>query len=258
MWLLPDCVVADRKSMSSNGRSSVVEVGKVWARLLQYGSPKLAGVPSRVQRDADLERINRLATEMRGVLRTDPTSAAKYSDYRLWIPFNACRIGALALHTSPAKRILDIGCGPGYFLAAGRACGHDCYGIDAPANVLTDTERRSYSELLAALACGDKVAPLLIERYVPMALQQSDYDLITAFWICFNRHRQADEWGMEEWSFFLDDASRHLRPGGVLHLELNANPERYGKLEFYDERTLDFFRSKGTADRGLVRIQKQE
>jgi SAM-dependent methyltransferase len=211
-----------------------------------------------VQRDANLQRIGSLAHEMRDTLRTDPTSAAKYSDYRLWIPFNVCRIGALALHTSPAKRILDIGCGPGYFLAAGRVCGHDCYGIDASATVLTEIERRVYSELLAALACDRKVAPLLIERYVPMSLQQSGYDLITAFWICFNRHRQADEWGVDEWAFFVDDARRHLRPGGLLHLELNANPERYGKLEFYDQKTLDFFRSQGTADRGVVRIRKQE
>lgn len=243
--------------MSSNGRSSIVERGKVWARLLQYGSPTLAGVPSRVERNADLKRIERLAAEMRETLRTDPTSAAKYSDYRLWIPFNACRIGALSLHKSSPKRILDIGCGPGFFLAAGGVCGHDCYGIDAPPNILTDIERRSYSELLASLGCDQRVAPLLIERYVPMTLQQTGYDLITAFWICFNRHRQADEWGVEEWKFFVDDACRHLRPDGILHLELNANQERYGALEFYDEKTLDFFRSKGTANRGVVRIRKQ-
>jgi SAM-dependent methyltransferase len=243
--------------MNPDRSRNFVEVGKVWARLLQYGSPKLAAVPARVKRQADLGRIRRLGEQMRDTLHRDPTSAAKYSDYRFWIPFNACRIGALSLHNSPAKRILDIGCGPGYFLASSRACGHDPYGIDAPATILTDIEQRVYSEMLAALACSTKVAPLLIERYVPMKLQQSEYDLITAFWICFNRHRQHDEWGVEDWAFFVDDAFRHLRPGGVLHLELNANPERYGNLQFSDEKTLSFFRSKGAVDRGVVRIRKE-
>ena len=106
------------------------------------------------------------------------------------------------------------------------------------------------------MGCNGNVAPLLIERYTPMALRQSDYDLITAFWICFNRHRQPDEWGVDEWKFFVDDGLRYLRKGGVLHLEINANPERYGPLEFYDPEMLKYFQSIGTVNRGMVRIPK--
>jgi SAM-dependent methyltransferase len=242
--------------MTQKARAGVGEIAKMWARLLQQGSLRLAGVPGRVESSADLRRINQLAVEMAGTLQRDPTSAAKYADYRLWVPFNACRVGALGLQNSSPQRLLDIGCGPGYFLAACRACGHDVYGIDAPENILTPTERRVYSELLGALALQDCVAPLLIERYIPMALRQTGYDLITAFWICFNRHRQPDEWSAEEWKFFVNDALQHLRPQGVLHLELNANPERYGAAEFYDAATLEYFRSVGTVERGLVRIRK--
>lgn len=244
--------------MTQRARAGVVELAKVWMRLLQAGSLKGAGLPARIERSADLGRINRLASEMAETLRKDPFSAAKYSDYRFWIPFNATRVAALRLQDAPPKRMLDIGCGPGYFLAACRACGHDVYGIDAPDNILTAIERRSYSELLGALALQDRVAPLLIQRYTPMQLRQTDYDLITAFWICFNCHRQPDEWGVEEWKFFVDDALQHLRPNGVLHLELNANPERYGELEFYDTATRDFFRSVGSVHRGLVRIRKDK
>ena len=193
---------------------------------------------------------------MKEALEREPASAAKYTNYRLWVPFNVCRVGALALHKSSRKRILDIGCGPGYFLAGARECGHDCYGVDAPDSILTDIEKRVYSELLAALRCDDKVSPLLIERYVPMSLPQTGYDLITAYWICFNRHRQPDEWGADEWRYFISDAMGHLRDGGVIHLELNAHAERYGPLEFYDQPTLDFFRSLGSVQRGVVRIRK--
>jgi SAM-dependent methyltransferase len=242
--------------MAQGSPDGILDIAKVWARLLKYGSSTLAGIPARVQRGADLARIEGLRHEMAETVRRDPTSAAKYANHRFWIPFNACRIGYLSLHKSRPLRILDIGCGPGYFLAASRVCGHECYGIDAPAGVLTQTEQRVYGELLAALGCNGDVSPLLIERYVPMSLPQTGYDLISAFWICFNRHRQPDEWGVEEWRFFLDDALGHLRPGGTLHLELNANPDRYGNLQFYDQATLDYFRNIGSAERGVVRIRR--
>ena len=60
---------------------------------------------------------------MAPVVERDPTSAAKYADYDQWVPFNVARVGALGLHHSKPQRMLDIGCGPGYFLAAatGRA-----------------------------------------------------------------------------------------------------------------------------------------
>jgi len=169
------------------------------------------------------------------------------------------RIGSFGFHDSRPLRILDIGCGPGYFLACARLCGHEAYGIDAPSNILSDVENRTYSELLAALRISSFVSPLLIKRYVPLASPLRDLDFITAFWICFNGHRQKDEWGADEWRFFVNDALSHLRPRGILHLELNANPERYGPLKkWYDNPTLDFFRSVGTVDRNVVRIHKSQ
>lgn len=109
---------------------------------------------------------------------------------------------------------------------------------------------------MGALRCSDVVSPLLIERYVPMTVPLRDLDLITAFWICFNRHRQPDGWGVSEWRFFVGDALSHLREGGLLHLELNEDPERYGRRQWYDQQTLDFFRSAGSVEGGVVRIPK--
>jgi SAM-dependent methyltransferase len=242
--------------VSPGSASRTFRIAKIWARIGQYVSIRLCRLPSRICQNADLERIRKLDREMASVLEHDPACAAKYADYGFWIPFNVARVGALSLHTSAPLRILDIGCGPGYFLAAARACGHQCYGIDAPANVLSGVEKRVYGEMLPALGCDRYVSPLLIERFVPMSLPYRDLDAIAAFWICFNRHRQPDEWGVSEWRFFVDDAMSHLRIGGFLHLELNSHPELYRSLVWYDQKTLDFFHAVGTVERGVVRIVK--
>ncbi|HUI83758.1 MAG TPA: class I SAM-dependent methyltransferase [Candidatus Binatia bacterium] len=242
--------------LSRNSAERHLELVRTWAHLGRYRSLALCRLPARIRERADLPRIARLGAEMADARRADPACAAKYADYRFWIPFNVARIGALSLHRSPPLRILDIGCGPGYFLAAALACGHECHGVDAPPAALTSVEARVYGEMLAALSCASRVSPLLIERFVPMSLPFRDLDLITAFWICFNRHQQPDEWGASEWRFFVDDATSHLRDGGTLHLELNSNPQRYGRLEWYDTDTLDFFRSVGAVERNVVRITK--
>jgi SAM-dependent methyltransferase len=233
-----------------------LQLAKTWARIFQYGSLALCRLPARVCANSDIARIEKLGREMAGVIERDPTCAAKYTDYHLWIPFNVARIGALAFQKSPPLRILDIGCGPGYFMAAANACGHDSYGLDAPASIMSDVESTVYSELLAALSCDRRVSPVLIERFVPMPVPLRDLDVITAFWICFNRHRQPDEWGVREWQFFVGDAMSHLRDGGVLHLELNSNPERYHSLQWFDQETLQFFQSVGSVQQGTVRIVK--
>lgn len=248
--------VIARSMLSSRPLEGKWRTAKEWARVARHGSLSLCRIPGRICETADLARIDALATEMKPVLEREPTSAAKYADYGYWIPFNVGRAGALSLHDSSPLRILDIGCGPGYFLAAARACGHQCFGIDAPAAILSAVEQRVYSEMLAALSLTERVSPLLIERFAAMDLPHRDLDLITAFWICFNCHRRPDEWSVSEWQFFVEDALSHLNPGGVLHLEINANPERYGSLQFYDAATLAFFRSRGTVKGAIVRIRK--
>jgi SAM-dependent methyltransferase len=203
-----------------------------------------------------MERIHALRRKMRPAYRADPTSAAKYADHRFWLLLNLERAARLGLHASPELRVMDLGCGPGYFMAAARVLGHDCRGVDVPESWFTPVEREVYAELLGALKCGPHVSSLLIERFVPLPFEAAQFDLITAFWICFNRHRQPDEWGVDEWRFFVDDALRRLREGGRLFLELNEHPERYGELRWYDAATRAYFHSVGTVDRNCVTITR--
>jgi SAM-dependent methyltransferase len=223
-------------------------------RLRLSGSPKLVTACDHIVNNADIPSVERLRARMAGVLRSDRVSAAKYTDYEYWLPFNVQRVADLGLHTSPGMKILDIGAGPGYFLAAARAFGHDAFGVDVPESFFTDVERRVYSELLAAFGNAARVSPLLIESFVPLPYDRGSFDLISAFWICFNRHRLPGEWGADEWRFFVEDARRVLRPGGRLYLELNQHSERYGTLAFYDAATRAYFESVGTVEGARISI----
>ena len=233
-----------------------LDVGKAWAGPVLRGSPEVVGIARRMWASTDRARLDGLREEMREAVDREPTCAAKYADYRYWIPFNAERVAALGLHGAMPLRILDIGCGPGYFLSAARACGHSVNGVDIPSEMMTVVEQRAYGELLAAQSLTDRVSPLLVNPFEPLPLETGGYDLITAFWICFNRHRQPQEWGAREWSFFLDDARSRLRSGGTLHLELNEHPERYGDLRSYDAETLAVFTRAGVVKGNVVRIAR--
>jgi SAM-dependent methyltransferase len=229
-----------------------METLKLALKLRRVGAPALGEAVRKVEAAADSVSIARLRRKMDPIHRAGPASAAKYANSRYWLLFNALRAAELGLHRAPSLRILDLGSGPGYFLAVARALGHDCRGVDAPNSHLTEVEREVYSELTAALRCRDSVRPLLIEPFTPLPFRDPPFDLITAFWICFNRHRQPDEWGLREWRYFVEDAFSCLRPGGKIVLDLNAHPERYGDLRYFDPSTRDYFLSMGQVNQGRV------
>ena len=183
-----------------------------------YRSRRLNSAYSTVERSADMKRIEQLKREVASIYAQDRFSAAKYADFPSWLLRNIHRTSQLGLHEGPSLRILDIGCGPGYFISAARALGHDCEGIDVP-------------------DCWDK-----------------QYDLITAFLVCFNRHDKPDQWGVPEWRFFVEDALHRMPAGGRLSLGMNENPKRFGKLAFYDDKLLAYFQSVGTVDGARITI----
>ena len=51
------------------------------------------------------------------------------------------------------------------------------------------------------------------------------FDVVTGFMVCFNGHRTDHLWKVSEWSFFLDDITARMSPGGVICLELNRELE---------------------------------
>jgi SAM-dependent methyltransferase len=136
----------------------------------------------------------------------------KYLDLDRWIDINIRRVRRLDLDFGPPKRILDLGCGAGYFAYIAQLLGHNVMGLDvADVPMFADM-----TELF-----GIQRAIWRIEPFVPLPDLKRKFDLITAFMICFNNHKHADLWGMPEWNFFLDDVAKHLTPGGRVWLELN-------------------------------------
>ena len=61
----------------------------------------------------------------------DFVSPKKYLDLQSWMRTNVKRIRDLRIKKAPPRlRILDIGCGSGYFLHIARCLGHDVLGLD--------------------------------------------------------------------------------------------------------------------------------
>ncbi len=73
------------------------------------------------------------------------------------------------------------------------------------------------------------------------------FDLINAYAICFNNHDQPDLWGVDEWTFFLQDLKQnHLKENGRIVLALN--PEKDDR----NDKVFSFFEDKGGK---LMRLQ---
>ncbi|HET6989568.1 MAG TPA: class I SAM-dependent methyltransferase [Kribbella sp.] len=95
----------------------------------------------------------------------------------------------------PSGRVLEVGCGYGYFLQAALDAGYDAYGVDlSPAAVKWAAERHP-----GRVFCG------LMEE-VP-EIQDQQYDVIFGSHLIEHLTEPAD---------FLSTASRMLRPGGLI------------------------------------------
>ncbi|MDQ6624268.1 MAG: class I SAM-dependent methyltransferase [Verrucomicrobiota bacterium] len=184
----------------------------------------------RLIKSVDGEGFRRIARRY-GV--PNPGSAPpKYLELRHWMEINLRRVRELELDLSRPKRILDLGCGVGYFLHLCRQLGHDVLGLDLD-------EQRLFNEMVELLRIPRVV--WRIEPFVPLPHFGGKFDLITAHLICFNGHKTDRLWQKEEWKFFLDDVALHLQPDGRVALELNHEAD--GRL--YTDELKAFFEQRG-------------
>jgi SAM-dependent methyltransferase len=156
----------------------------------------------------------------------------KYLDLDRWIRINVRRIRELELDLARPKRILDLGCGAGYFLYIAQLLGHSGLGLDMDRLAMF----REVTRLL-----GVRRVVQRIETFQPLPDFGQKFDVITAFMICFNNHKMPDLWKVREWDFFLDDLAKHLTPRGRVWLELNQEYDG----TFYTPELKEFFQKRG-------------
>ena len=172
-----------------------------------------------------------------------PEGAVKYFDLDRYLGINLDRVMALGLHRGQPLRILDLGCGFGYFLFASVHSGHEAIGLDF-----------SDGNHSFAARCYDRSVQILKQRRVlheikafePLPPLGGPFDLVTAFQICFNNHASETPWDVAEWGGFLAELRRLLTPEGRVHLEFDASPN--GVL--FTSELRSYFVSLGARIRG--------
>jgi SAM-dependent methyltransferase len=156
----------------------------------------------------------------------------KYLDLERWIEINIRRIRELELDLSRPKRILDLGCGAGYFLYIAQLLGHSGLGLDVDRLAMF----REITQLLRVHRIVQRIEP-----FRSLADLGRKFDLVTAFMVCFNDHKMPGLWKVPEWEFFLDDLAKHLTPRGRVWLELNQEYDG----TFYTPELKEFFQKRG-------------
>lgn len=183
-----------------------------------------------VQRRVHLRRLMRMvdAVQLESIRRRHPTWTApvprtapeKYLDVATFLEKNMRRVQYLGLHRNrkrvPPQRILDLGCGGGFFLFICKTLGHECTGLDVGDVPL-------YDEMLTMF--GVHRVSVRIEPFVPLPAFETRFDWVTAFATEFNRYDAKHTWAIDEWAYFLADVRRLLAPGGRLFLDLNPTKD---------------------------------
>jgi SAM-dependent methyltransferase len=158
---------------------------------------------------------------------------AKYANIEPWLRLNRERVQDLKLHRSPPKRVLDLGCGGGFFLFILKNLGHSVLGLDVERVPL-------FGELLRLFGVPRVVSR--ISAFEPLPDLGQKFHWITAFSVNFNLyHPSKERWGTREWDFFLRDLQHHLAPGGKVFFGLN--PLYNG--DYYTPELRDLFLSRG-------------
>ena len=129
-----------------------------------------------------------------------------YDDYldlrAAWIKTFRRRLQVVKKY-QPSGRILDIGCGPGFFLEAAREMGYDdLWGID-PSDYIVGVARKNFGEkILQGTLESDELKP-------------ASFDMLTAFDVFEHIYRPVE---------FLERAHQLLKPEGIFAFT-TPNPE---------------------------------
>ena len=157
----------------------------------------------------------------------------RFGDTKFWIKRNVERAQDLSLDRGPRRHILDLGCGPGYFIYVAQKLGHSGIGLDID-------EQAIFRDTLTLLKVHRVVHR--IEPGQPLPFPAQRFDLITSYLTCFHRIERLPDgiwhtWSPHQWQFFFDDVRRNqLSTAGMLLLEFH--PQKNGELYSADVRNV--------------------
>ena len=206
----------------------------------------MSGLADHILSTIHLEQFDEIA--VRYVTEGSPISSTehreKYLDLKRWIEINVERVQRIGLDTGPRRRVLDLGCGCGYFLYACRLLGHEILGVDRPEKQSLYTEIREF--------LGVPNVSHVIKPFEPLPdLGGGRFDAVTAHMVCFNGHCTSSVWGPTEWRYLLDNLDE--LGARLVYLDLNSEP---GGRAFTPELR-DFFEDRGAGIQGhRVRIER--
>jgi SAM-dependent methyltransferase len=197
----------------------------------------------------DRERLSDLRARY-GALRSDSPGLwrhyAKYLDVEKHVRQNVRRAQDLDLHRMRRQRILDLGCGGGFFLFVIQSLGHEGLGLDVAGIPVFDS-------LVEMLGVDRRICK--ITGFEPLPELDGKFDLITAFATAFQGGREDSwRWGAAEWDLLLADLKGPLNPGGRIFFELNAAYEG----QYYTREIADVFvKHGGVTERERVLFTKE-
>jgi 2-polyprenyl-3-methyl-5-hydroxy-6-metoxy-1,4-benzoquinol methylase len=120
----------------------------------------------------------------------------------------------MGLHQGPHQRILDIGCGFGYFTTACMELGHTVTGLDVPDDMIRD----------ATTITGIEYRPHVIQAHQPLPDGLDGFDLVTTFGVNF-RHGPDKYWANTDYYYLATDIHNRLRPDGRWVLRPNLTTD---------------------------------
>mgnify|MGYP000863188098 CR=1 FL=1 len=137
----------------------------------------------------------------------------KYLDTNYWVFENLKRIYLLNLHKKNTQSVLDLGAGAGYFAYLCQKYGHNVIALDMDNNPM-------YNSIIKLLGINRINHKISFGQAIPLD-NNLKFNLITAFMICFNNHKQKDLWHVEEWDWFIKHLFTRLQPDGEIFLSFN-------------------------------------